>query len=75
MNIELKCYANLAEHAPEDAGCLACRDGETVADLLKRIGLAPEDVKIIFVNGVKADLDRTLADGDRVGLFPAVGGG
>jgi sulfur carrier protein ThiS len=75
MNIELKCYATLAGHAPEDAGALACREGETIAALLERIGIAPEEVKIIFVNGIKAELDRTLAEGDRVGLFPAVGGG
>lgn len=31
-------------------------------------------VKIAFVNSRKVDLDTVLADGDRVGLTPAVGG-
>ena len=75
MNIELKCYATLAGHTPEDADGLACRAGETVSELLARLGIAPEEVKIIFINGVKAELDSALVEGDRVGLFPAVGGG
>ena len=29
----------------------------------------------LTVNGVSADMDRSLADGDRVGIFPPVGGG
>lgn len=49
--------------------------GMSVADLLAGLGLAPQEVKIIMVNGVHADAQRPLADGDRVGLFPAVGGG
>lgn len=46
-----------------------------VAGLLARMGLAPGDVKIIMLNGRAAALDSSVGDGDRVGLFPAVGGG
>lgn len=49
--------------------------GETAAGLLARLGLEPKAVKVIMVNGVSARLDTLLGDGDRVGLFPAVGGG
>jgi len=74
MNIEVKCYATLAPLGPKDAAFTAA-EGETVGAVMERIGIAPKDVKLIFVNGAKAELDRPLAEGDRLGLFPAVGGG
>lgn len=46
-----------------------------VAEVLSGLGLAPQDVKIIMVNGRAGGLRDALADGDRLGLFPAVGGG
>jgi molybdopterin converting factor small subunit len=47
----------------------------TVRDLLERLKVPFDSVKIIFVNGVRSDLSTTLADGDRVGVFPPVAGG
>jgi len=75
MNIEVKCYATLAPLAPKDAAAFPVAEGETVGAVMERIGIAPKDVKLIFVNGAKAELDRPLTQGDRLGLFPAVGGG
>ena len=49
--------------------------GLKVAGVLARLCIASQDVKIIMVNGRAAGLDDPLADGDRLGLFPAVGGG
>ncbi len=51
------------------------RPGESVAGLLQRLGIDPGQVKVIMVNGRAATLESELSDGDRVGLFPAVGGG
>jgi molybdopterin converting factor small subunit len=45
-------------------------EGSTVGALLTRLGLPPERVKLILVNGRGATLDTTLEAGDRVGLFP-----
>ena len=49
--------------------------GESAQGLIRRLGLDPARIKIIMVNGRSAALDRQLKDGDRVGLFPPVGGG
>ena len=43
--------------------------------LLDNLNLPEKEVFIILVNGVNKALDDALADGDRVSLFPAVGGG
>ncbi|EMG35645.1 molybdopterin converting factor, small subunit [Desulfocurvibacter africanus PCS] len=75
MHIELKCFATLSRYTPPGAERYELPDGATVGEIMTRLGLAQEDVKLIFVNGVKAELDTRLKDCDRLGLFPAVGGG
>lgn len=74
MALTVKCYATLAAHTPA-GGLFELAPGLTVAGLLAALGLAPDEVKVAFVNGLHAGLDQELKDGDRVGLFPAVGGG
>jgi sulfur carrier protein ThiS len=74
MNIEVKCFATLARRTPE-GGSLEIEAGATPADVMARLGIDPDEVKIIFVNGVHAKADSPLKDGDRLGLFPPVGGG
>jgi sulfur-carrier protein len=49
--------------------------GTTVADVLSSLAIAPEEVGMIFVGGRHAEIDRPLADGDIVAIFPLVGGG
>ena len=63
------------EYDPHAGLNLEARPGETVAELFGRINIPAENVKVIMVNGVQARADTTLEDGDRVGLFPPVGGG
>ncbi|WP_300156923.1 MoaD/ThiS family protein [Solidesulfovibrio sp.] len=75
MPIELRCYATLAPLTPANAGVLPIEAGETVGSLVDRLGIPREEIKIVFVNGQAASLDGPLADGDRVGVFPPVGGG
>lgn len=75
MPIELRCFATLAPLTPGNANALPIAPGETVSALIDRLGIPRDEVKIVFVNGSAASLDRVLADGDRVGIFPPVGGG
>ncbi|NDV21668.1 MoaD/ThiS family protein [Desulfovibrio sp. JC022] len=75
MKITLLCYATFAVKSPEDSEAFPISEGETVADVLDRVGIPADEVKIIFINGVSSKFDSVLTDGDRVGLFPAVGGG
>jgi molybdopterin converting factor small subunit len=75
MNVTLKCFATLSRFTPPDAEAFAITPGETVAELVKRIGIPPAELKLAFINGAHVEFDAPLADGDRVGLFPAVGGG
>ncbi len=50
-------------------------DGITVQKLLEVLGLADDQVKLVFINGAHVSREAIISNGDRVGLFPAVGGG
>ena len=77
MIVYLKCFAILASDAVCDYRSSAPFDlpaGQTILNLIERLGMAREAVKIAFVNNKIAAMDTVLADGDRVALAPAVGG-
>ncbi|MCM0756770.1 MoaD/ThiS family protein [Desulfovibrio aminophilus] len=75
MHISVRCFAQLVTHQPENPERFPLADGETVGQVMERLGLPEAEVKLIFVNGVKGETGTVLRDGDRLGLFPAVGGG
>lgn len=54
---------------------LEAEPGLTALGLINSLGIPPGEVKIIMLNGVAAAQESLIKDGDRVGLFPAVGGG
>jgi len=75
MKITLLCYATFAVKSPENSEAYPISEGETVSDVLERVGIPIDEVKIVFINGKSSKFDAALKDGDRVGVFPAVGGG
>ncbi|MBI5520570.1 MAG: MoaD/ThiS family protein [Desulfovibrio sp.] len=75
MNITLKCFASLARFTPPDAEAYPVSPGDTPGSVAARLGIPAEEIKLVFVNGTHAELSAPLRDGDRLGLFPAVGGG
>lgn len=49
--------------------------GTTVADVADRLHLPHGELGIMMVNSRHVKLDRELADGDTLALFPLLGGG
>ena len=74
MQIQVSCYATLSTYSPPD-GLVNMEPGSTPGELIQHLGIPRDEVKIIFVNGKSADPSTPLKDQDRVGIFPAVGGG
>jgi len=74
MRVRVKCFATLADHTPPQ-GFLDLEEGAAVEAMLPLLGLASADIKLVFVNSRNSSLEARLADGDQVGIFPAVGGG
>ena len=79
MKIELRLYASLGRYLPEGKEGNSCtvevQSGTTIWELFLRFAIPPEARKIIFLNGIHAQGDEVLKDGDRVGAFPPVAGG
>jgi molybdopterin converting factor small subunit len=88
MKVCVRLYATLAQSMSGDlssrhpqeirAGTpleLQLPDGSTLSDLVARLALPKEKVRVAFVNGKVQRLDFRLSPGDEVGLFPPVGGG
>jgi molybdopterin converting factor small subunit len=74
--IDLKLFATLASHLPANAAELTIEEGTTtIRQLIDRLEIPLPEAKLIFVNGVRKDLDTVLHGGERVGIFPPVGGG
>ncbi|MBN2126146.1 MAG: MoaD/ThiS family protein [Deltaproteobacteria bacterium] len=77
MKVELRLYASLARYMPKQKGSklLDVREGTTLRGLLEQLDVPLRSVKILFLNGVHAEGNEPLKDGDRVGVFPPVAGG
>lgn len=73
--ITLKLYATLQSFLPPCGEDCPITPGTTVQDLLLQLNLPVEKAKLIFIDGTKADLSSRLNGGERVGVFPPVGGG
>jgi len=73
-HITIKLFATLNKYTPV-AETYPVKPGTTISDLLQQLGVPVDEVKLIFINGKKGDLTSTLQGGERVGIFPPVGGG
>jgi len=60
---------------PSNADAYAIEAGITVRRLLEQLEIPEDKAKLIFINGIKGHPTSTLAGGERVGIFPPVGGG
>ncbi|WP_374047655.1 MoaD/ThiS family protein [uncultured Bilophila sp.] len=73
MKLTVKCFATLMPLTPPGGILEFC--GTDVRSLLQQLGIPESEAKIVFVNGIGVEKDAMLHDGDRVGIFPPVGGG
>jgi len=79
MNVHLKLFATFRQYLPPGTPGSACdvqvSAGTRVGDILAQFGLPNEELVLVLVNGVYADLGHVLEEGDVVTAFPAMGGG
>lgn len=79
MRLEVYLYASLASHLPERSGSNSCTmdiaEGTSIEGLLRHLKIPLEIPKIIFLNGIHAEPQQVLKDGDRVAVFPPIAGG
>lgn len=79
MNVTLMLSTTLRNYVPgytPSTGVLLNLDGPlTVRELAEKLGLPLAEIKIVMLNGRHASFDTRINDNDRIGYFPAVGGG
>jgi molybdopterin synthase sulfur carrier subunit len=79
MRVKVKLFASLASFSsafqPGIPFDIELTESATVEDLIGKLGIPSEEVKISFVNGLIRDVDWVLKQGDEVGIFPPIGGG
>lgn len=79
MPVTIMLSTTLRDHvpgySPSKGLSLAWEGPVSTGALAEKIGLPLQDIKIIMLNGRHAGLEQLVNDGDRVGYFPAVGGG
>jgi molybdopterin converting factor small subunit len=73
--IQIKLFATLQPFMPPSGEKYPINPGISIRNLLERLNVPQEKAKLIFIDGIKADLSSTLDGGERVGIFPPVGGG
>ncbi len=74
MQIEVRLFATLRENRGKILR-LDVDEGTSVLAVMSSLEISTKDVAILLVNGRDADLNRVLAAGDAVSIFPPVGGG
>ena len=74
-HIQIKLFATLQRFMPASAENYAIEAGTSIRTLLQQIDIPEDKAKLIFIDGLKAELTTVLKGGERIGIFPPVGGG
>lgn len=79
IKIEVRLFANLRERFPQESRGVKefeVIEGFSIDDLVDLIGEIDRSTVIILKNGRREkDFEKKLKAGDRIALFPPVGGG
>lgn len=79
ITVEVRLYASLEKYHPGlgigEPLVIALDDKAKLGNLLDELILPKEEVVIAMVNGKSEEESYLFQDGDRIGLFPLIGGG
>ena len=80
MHLLVKLSTTLRDHVPDyqpnpGLELSDIPEESTVAQVAAELNIPAEEIKIVMINGRQCALEDVLRDGDRLALFPAVGGG
>ena len=73
--VEIMLFATLSRFTPVSASNYPVASGTTVKNLLNQLNIPEDEVKLVFVNGIQCDFKFVLKGDERIGIFPAIGGG
>ena len=73
LNASLRLY--VPGYHPYSGITLEVPPGTPVSRVISQLAVPPEEVTLILVNGLRQPPDFPLEGGERLGLFPPIGGG
>ena len=73
--IQIKLFASLQKYTPPSADNYPIEADQTILSVVENLNIPLEHAKLIFIDGVRSELSSRLKGGERVGIFPPVGGG
>lgn len=76
--MEVRLFANLRDRLPKETQGIASVElpsGASGADLAAKMAIPRDQPLIFMINGRRQPGTKLLQEGDRVGIFPPVGGG
>jgi molybdopterin converting factor small subunit len=77
--VEVRLYASLRKYHsnPGDSGAfpLKMADEAKLGALVDKLKIPRQEIGVLMVNGTWQKETYLLQDGDRIGLFPLIGGG
>ena len=74
-HIRLELLATLKRYQPVSSDRYPVEPGITVRELIEKLGIPEYEVNLVFIDGIKGNLDSTIEGGERIALFPPLGGG
>ncbi|MBW1700393.1 MAG: MoaD/ThiS family protein [Deltaproteobacteria bacterium] len=80
MKIEVKLLTQFKRYLPRpdlsgNNRTIEVKENATIEDVIKTLGIPIDTPKVIMQNDKQATLSDRLKEGDRVTVFPPVGGG
>lgn len=74
IKVEVRLFATFRQGRGKTQ-TMEVKEGTTIADILKALNIAEDEVAIMLLNGKDGSADRQVKDGDVISLFPPIGGG
>ncbi len=73
--IQLELQTSLKRFHPAAHESYPIEPGLRVRDLMEKLGIPEYEVNLVFIDGGLSNLDSTINGGERVVLYPPLGGG
>ena len=74
-HVRLELMATLKRYQPVSHDRYPITPGILVRELMMQLNILEHEVNVVFVDGIKGNLDSMLSGGERVAFFPPLGGG
>ena len=72
IQVQVKLFLHLRKNRNQT---VELTDGSKAGDLVRFLGIRPEEVGVLSINDRQAALDQQLKGGDIISIIPPIGGG